>query len=95
MRQNCRCSFATLLQSLILRCHGSGSSCQTVSLVEFYILAALYIFCRLEIKTLQRQQRIQMLENAENQKEALEKEKQEMLLGEKDLPASSRYLGVP
>ena len=39
------------------------------------------ILCRIEIKTLRRQQRIQMLENAENQKEALEKEKQEMLLG--------------
>ena len=84
MRQNCRCSFATLLHSLILHCHGSRSSCQTVSLIVFYMWPncnKLYIICRLEIKTLRRQQRIQMLENAENQKEALEKEKQEMLLG--------------
>ena len=64
------------------------------SLIVFYILAALCIFCRIEIKKLQRQQRIQMLENAENQKEALEKEKQEMLLGKEDLPAISRHLGV-
>ena len=47
-----------------------------------------------QIKTFRRQQRIQMLENAENQKEALEKEKQEMLLGEQDLHLSSRNLGV-
>ena len=54
----------------------------------------LYIICKIEIKTFRRQQRIQMLQNAENQKEALEKEKQEMLLGEQSLPASSRHLGV-
>ena len=35
-----------------------------------------------------------MLENAENQKEALEKEKQEMLLGEQDLHISSKNLLV-
>ena len=94
MRQNCPCSFATLLHSLILHCHGSTSSGQTVSLLVFLDVAKLYIICRIEIKTLRRQQRIQMLENAENQKEALEKEKQEMLLGEQSLPASSRHLGV-
>ena len=35
-----------------------------------------------------------MLENVENQKEALEKEKQEMLLGEQDLHISSKNLLV-
>ena len=35
-----------------------------------------------------------MLENAENQKEALEKEKQEMLLGEQDLHEMSKNLLV-
>ena len=34
-----------------------------------------------------------MLENVENQKEALEKEKQEMLPGEQDLHEMSKILG--